>query len=70
MKNSTCGFQRPWIGICDNKTPCEKHSKLTCFSCGQQATTRCDAQCMGLMCGVPHCDEHQHCRGISIASRL
>lgn len=57
-----CRFDVAWVGICKQESEqefCEKHRQDKCFKCGKQATRSCDMT-MGLVCGMPECDEHKH----------
>lgn len=57
-----CRYDKPWIGRCNIVAIgefCTEHRKEKCFKCGGQATRGCDAA-MGLVCGMPMCDEHTH----------
>jgi hypothetical protein len=58
-----CNFDIAWVGRCKEPSTengcCEKHAKLKCCSCGEQATRDCD-ETMGLVCGAPLCDKCEH----------
>ena len=59
-----CKFQIAWVGKCRSRNNvidgiCARHQNYKCGSCGGQATHECD-QTMGLVCGVPLCDDCIH----------
>lgn len=58
-----CGFGLAWLGLCQEPATetgrCEKHSNISCSSCGAPATRECD-ETMGLVCGAPLCDDCEH----------
>ena len=54
-----CGFDKAWIGPCQNPVPCEEHSDLKCVSCGEKATHTCD-ETGQFVCGENLCDDCMH----------
>lgn len=61
--STPCQFRPAWRDECGEPSDngwCDKHEKLTCASCGQKATTECNAQMGGLCCGAPLCDNCTH----------
>ncbi len=57
--SNQCGFVEAWIGSCKNPNPCEKHSSLKCYSCGDPATKNC-GETGQFVCGAPLCDNCEH----------
>ena len=61
--NNQCLFNEAWVGRCKNEIVengyCKKHKDLYCVSCGEKATHSC-SETMGLVCGVPLCDNCEH----------
>ena len=58
-----CPFIKAWSGRCNRPVPkgattCQEH-KLTCSSCGAQATHECD-ETGQFVCGAPLCDNCEH----------
>lgn len=58
-----CKFEIAWVGRCkeeaDQDGLCSEHAKLTCSSCGAQATRSCD-ETFGLVCGASLCSDCEH----------
>jgi hypothetical protein len=54
-----CGFNKAWIGPCQNEQPCKDHKDLKCCSCGAPATQSCE-ETGQFVCGAPLCDECEH----------
>lgn len=57
-----CRFEKAWVGPCKKLSIgefCEDHLGKTCSSCGAQATGECN-ETMGLVCGMPLCDDCEH----------
>ncbi len=56
-----CTFNEAWIGTCKEAGEpfCEKHTQLTCASCGEQASRTC-AQTGQFVCGAPLCEKCEH----------
>ncbi len=63
-----CRFnEQGWSPQCNKPSDngwCSKHEGLKCRSCGEQATTNCDAQMGGLACGALLCGSCMHERGL------
>ena len=63
VENNKCRFELAWVGKCskvaDNSGFCQEHKDIKCVSCGSQATRECP-ETMGLVCGVPLCDDCEH----------
>lgn len=59
-----CIFEEAWAGQCKEEavggtTLCQKHTGLTCCSCGAIATRTC-AETFTLICGCTLCDDCEH----------
>lgn len=59
----TCKYEIAWYGKCNadaNGDICEKHAKVKCVVCGEQATNECN-HAGQFVCGSPLCD---NCEGV------
>lgn len=72
---SKCGFDKAWIGPCQNDQPCSDHAEKVCESCGSPATREC-SETGAFVCGVPLCDDCEHTicsdgtNGMGMSARL